>query len=267
MDMWERITMKSKTNIIRYVILVVAIAVFLFSAYKLYTIFSEYMRGNKEYKKIVEDVIIKEKVEITEGGVTHEVEVFKVDFEKLSKANSETVGWIRFEEPEKINYPLVQAGDNDKYLHTTFEGKRNSVGTIFMDAGQAKDFSDSNTFIYGHNMKDGSMFAGLQKYKEQKFAKEYPFFYIYTPDGKELKYQVFAVGIVEDNSDSYQKYYKDENEYLSYLQHIKNTALYETGVEVNATSQVVSLSTCTNVSDTQRLVVHGVKIGEKVIGE
>ena len=61
--------------------------------------------------------------------------------------------------------------------------------------------------------------------------------------------------------------YKDENEYLSYLQHIKNTALYETGVEVNATSQVVSLSTCTNVSDTQRLLVHGVKIGEKVVGE
>lgn len=259
--------MKSKRNIVRYVILAVALAVFLFSAYKIYAIYSEYSRGDKEYKRIVDDVIIREVVEVTEGEVTYEVEMFKVDFEKLHKINSETVAWIRFEEPDKINYPIVQAGDNDKYLHTTFEGKNNAVGAIFMDAGQAKDFSDSNTFIYGHNMKDGSMFSQLRKYKKQEFAKEHPYFYIYTPDGRELQYQVFAVGVVEDTSESYQKHYKDENEYLSYLKYIKNTALYDLNVEVHADSQVVSLSTCTNVTDTQRLLVHGVKISEKVMGE
>ena len=190
-----------------------------------------------------------------------------MDFKVLSKINPETVGWIRFEEPEKINYPIVQASDNDKYLHTTFEGKRNSVGTIFVDAGQKSDFLEQNTFIYGHNMKDGSMFSGLRKYQKKEFAQEYPFFYVYTPDGKEIKYQVFAVGIVEDTSQSFHKYYQDENEYLEYLQHIKDISLYDLNAEVGVESKIVSLSTCTNVSDTQRFLVHGVKISEKVIGE
>ena len=176
--------------------------------------------------------------------------------------NKEVVGWIRFDNPDKISYPIVKGTDNDKYLKTTVEGKRNAAGSIFMDANNAADFTDKNTFIYGHNMKNGSMFGQLRKYKNADFYKENPYFYIYTPDGQEVKYQVYAVCIVEDTSDSYNKFYADEDEYVKYLQYIKSLSRYDTGVEASADSQLVSLSTCTNVTETQRLIVHGVKLVE-----
>lgn len=257
---------RRKGNLISNIILVLAIVVFFFSGYKLYTIFSEYNKGDKEYESIIEEVLI---VESEEGDKNEEKEtegkpVFKVDFQKLQAINKDVVGWIRFDNPEKISYPIVQGKDNDKYLKKTVEGKKNGAGSIFMDAHNAADFSDKNTFIYGHNMKNGSMFGKLRKYKSAEFYKENPYFYIYTPDGKEVKYQIYAVCIVEDTSESYNKSYTGDNDYLKYLKYIKSISRYDTAVEVTADSQLVSLSTCTNVTETQRLLVHGVKIEEPV---
>ena len=253
---------RKKINIVTNTILVLAIAVFLFSSYKLYTIYSEYNKGDKEYESIIEEVITLETSEEKDESKTETKTVFKVDFEKLQSMNKEVVGWIRFDKPEKISYPIVQAEDNDKYLKRTVEGKKNTAGSIFMDAYNASNFTDKNTFIYGHNMKNGSMFGQLRKYKSIDFYKENPFFYIYTPDGKETKYQVYAVCIVEDTSKSYTKFYADDNEYLKYLEYIKSISRYDTGIEVTAQSQLISLSTCTNVTETQRLLVHGVKVEE-----
>ena len=265
--MKERRHPKRKTNVISNTILVFAVGIFLFSAYKLYTIYDEYNKGDKEYQSIIEDVVsIEEPKETTdtEEGDSEGNAVFQVDFDKLQSVNKEVVGWIRFENPSKISYPIVQAEDNDKYLKTTVEGKKNGAGSIFMDANNTADFSDRNTFIYGHNMKNGSMFGQLRKYKNYDFYKENPYFYIYTPSGEEIKYQIYAVSIVEDTSESYNKYYTNDEEYLNYLKYIKSISRYDTGVEVTAQSQLVSLSTCTNVTETQRLLVQGVRVAEPV---
>ena len=265
--MKERRHPKRKTNVISNAILVFAVGIFLFSAYKLYTIYDEYNKGDKEYQSIIEDVVsIEEPKETTdtEEGDSEGNAVFQVDFDKLQSVNKEVVGWIRFENPSKISYPIVQAEDNDKYLKTTVEGKKNGAGSIFMDANNTADFSDRNTFIYGHNMKNGSMFGQLRKYKSYDFYKENPYFYIYTPSGEEIKYQIYAVSIVEDTSESYNKYYTNDDDYLNYLNYIKSISRYDTGVEVTAQSQLVSLSTCTNVTETQRLLVQGVRVAEPV---
>lgn len=262
-----------KRNMISNIILGIAIFVFVFSAYNLVSIYSEYHKGDKEYDSIEEAVIEiqtpkDEETEKGEGETKPKIHVsLKVDFNKLKKTNKDIVGWIQFDEPKRINYPVVKGSDNDKYLKTTFEGKKNSAGTIFMDVVNAGDFSDRNTFIYGHNMKNGSMFGQLRKYKTKDYYEQNPYFYIYTPDGKEVKYQIFAVCIVEDTSRSYTRFYNSDEEYLGYLNYLKSIARYDTGVELNAESKVVSLSTCTNVSETQRLLVHGVKISETVVGE
>lgn len=261
---------KRKGSVLSNVILVVAVAVFIFSAYKLISIYSEYHKGDKEYDSIVEDAIEIQTPQEEETGAAEETKVhttLKVDFDKLGETNKDTVAWIQFDEPKKISYPVVRGEDNDKYLKTTFEGKKNSAGSIFMDAANAGDFSDRNTFIYGHNMKNGSMFGQLRKFKTKDYYEQNPYFYIYTPDGKEVKYQIFAVCIVEDTSRSYTRYYNSDEEYLDYLKYLKSIARYDTGVEVTAESKIVSLSTCTNVSETQRLLVHGVKISETVVGE
>ena len=260
---------RGKKNIISNLILVVAIVVFIYSAYMLLGIYIEYRRGDKEYNRIEEEVVeiptAEEKVPEEEASQESTKHIsLKVDFHKLQNTNKDAVGWIQFDEPKKISYPIVQGKDNDQYLKTTFEGKKNSAGSIFMDANNSGDFTDRNTFIYGHNMKNGSMFGQLRKFKTKDYYEQNPYFYIYTPEGKEVEYQIFAVCIVEDTSRSYTRHFNNDAEYLEYLNYIKSIARYDTGVEVTAESSIVSLSTCTNVTETQRLLVHGVKISETV---
>ena len=237
----------------------IAIVVFAVSAYKLYGIFSEYNKGDKEYQKIQDLVINTEKKDDTKE------EAFSVDFEKLLEMNSDVVGWIRFDEPSEINYPVVQGRDNEEYLKRTFEANTNKLGTLFVDVNNPGDFSGRNTFIYGHNMKNGSMFAQLLKYKDDSFYKEHPYFYIYTPDGKVRTYEIFSAGVVKDTSDSYIMDYADDAAFQTYIDYIKQQSAYPTSAEVTTASKIVSLSTCTNVRDDERFLVHGVMIKEEAV--
>lgn len=247
---------KKGSNLVSNIILVLAIIVFAFSAYKLYGIFSEYNKGDKEYKNIQETVITTKKED--------EKEVFTVDFQKLLEMNPDVVGWIRFDEPSEINYPVVQGRDNEEYLKRTFEANTNKLGTLFVDVNNPGDFSGRNTFIYGHNMKNGSMFARLLKYKDDSFYKEHPYFYIYTPDGKVRTYEIFSAGVVKDTSDSYIMDYPDDAAFQKYIDYVKQQSAYPTDVEVTTDSKIVSLSTCTNVRDDERFLVHGVLIQEEM---
>ena len=250
---------KGGSNIVSNIILVIAIVVFAVSAYKLYGIFSEYNKGDKEYQKIQDLVINTDKKDDTKE------ETFSVDFEKLLEMNSDVVGWIRFDEPSEINYPVVQGRDNEEYLKRTFEANTNKLGTLFVDVNNPGDFSGRNTFIYGHNMKNGSMFAQLLKYKDDSFYKEHPYFYIYTPDGKVRTYEIFSAGVVKDTSDSYIMDYADDAAFQTYIDYIKQQSAYPTSAEVTTASKIVSLSTCTNVRDDERILVHGVMIKEEAV--
>ena len=250
---------KGGSNIVSNIILVIAIVVFAVSAYKLYGIFSEYNKGDKEYQKIQDLVINTEKKDDTKE------EAFSVDFEKLLEMNSDVVGWIRFDEPSEINYPVVQGRDNEEYLKRTFEANTNKLGTLFVDVNNPGDFSGRNTFIYGHNMKNGSMFAQLLKYKDDSFYKEHPYFYIYTPDGKVRTYEIFSAGVVKDTSDSYIMDYADDAAFQTYIDYIKQQSAYPTSAEVTTASKIVSLSTCTNVRDDERFLVQGVMIKEVAV--
>lgn len=249
---------KKGGNLVSNLILIVAIVVFAVSAFKLYGIFTEYSKGEKEYKKIQEAVVTTQKKDNGEKE-----EIFSIDFDKLLEMNSDVVGWIRFDEPSEINYPVVQGRDNEEYLKRTFEANTNKLGTLFVDVNNPGDFSGKNTFIYGHNMKNGSMFAQLLKYKEESFYKEHPYFYIYTPDGKVRTYEIFSAGVVKDTSDSYIMTYEDDAAFQKYIDYIKQQSAYATMAEVTTGSQIVSLSTCTNVRDDERFLVHGVLIDTK----
>ena len=228
----------------------------IFVGYKAYEILSEYHEAAKEYKEIQE-------IALGDSDTDKKDESSMViDFAKLLEINPEVVAWIRFEQPDVINYPIVQGEDNKKYLTTTFEGADNGAGCIYMDADNAKDFSDKNTFIYGHYKKNGHMFGSLGKYKEAEYYTKHPYFDIYTPDGVKSRYQIFAVTVVDSSSDSYKKVYVNEEEYKNYIHMIQELSLYETGVEVTEDSYIVSLSTCTNVRIEERLVIHGVRISQ-----
>lgn len=242
-------------GIISTIVLIIAIGVFSFSAFKLYNIFSSYKEGDNQYKEIRDLVITVEKQEVKEKYV--------VDFDKLREINPDVIGWIRFEEPAVINYPVVHSHDNKEYLTKLFGEGKNTYGTLFVDKDNDGNFLDKNTFIYGHRMKSGSMFGQLEKYADEEFYKEHPYFYFYTPDGKESTYQIFSVAVVKDTSRSYQKVYETDEEYQEYLDYVRAESNYQTDAVVTADSQILSLSTCTVDSNEDRFLLHAVKISER----
>ena len=251
---------KKKKNLVSNLILVIAIAVFLISGFQLVRMLVPYFTGGAEYNEV------KKMAEWSNDSdkAKQKAAKFQVDFDKLKEINPDTVAWIRFDEPAVISYPVVQTGDNDTYLKKTFQANDNKLGAIFMDYQNSSDFSDRNTMIYGHNLKvGGEMFSQLKDYSEESFYKDHPYFYIYTPDGKTKTYQIFAAGVVKDTADNFRLSYTSDEDYESYLQFAKSISSYNTGVEVNKDSKIVTLSTCTNVREDERFLVYGVLTKEE----
>lgn len=249
---------KKKAGILSNIILIVAVIVFCVSGFQLFRIVKGYMDGNAEYKE-VQDLALTN---------ADQEEGFRVDFDKLMELNPDTIGWIRFyPEPSQISYPIVQGDDNETYLHKTFSANENTLGAIFLDVGNTADFSDRNSIVYGHRMKNGSMFRHLQDYEDQSFWEENPYFYIYTPDGREITYHIYSYAVVKEDSETYRMSFADDGEYQEFLDMTKETAEYDTGVEVTTEDTVVTLSTCTSSSDENRIVVRGVKEKEVELGE
>ena len=231
-------------------VLIIAACVFIFSLYQLITMLIPYYSGGEEYDKIKNIAITADE----------EGKGFTVDFDALLKENEDTVAWIRFDEPAVINYPVVKGADNNEYLTKTFTANDNKLGAIFVDMRNSNDFSDKNTFIYGHHLNvGGEMFSELLKYENESFCKKHPNFYIYTPDGKVRTYKVFSAGVVKDTADNYKLDYATDADYEAYLKLCEESSNYKVeDVELTAQSQIVSLSTCTNVRDDERFLVQGV---------
>lgn len=237
-------------SIIRMIILLIAIGVFIYSAYQLYLIYQGRAEGDKEYNNL-KDIGLKTPVEDGE-------ERYTVDFDELWKINPDIVAWIRFDEPAVINYPVVQGKDNNEYLKKTISGFDNTYGAIFVNSYNSGDFTDFNTIVYGHRMRNKTMFGSLDEYKDKEFWSKYPYFYIYTPDGAELKYRIFAEGTVHQDSLSYQYGFVDDADKQAYLDYTKSALEYDSGVDVTVNDKIVTLSTCTAASDENRYIVCGV---------
>lgn len=245
---------KKKSSLISNIILIVAVAIFAVSAFQLIRIGKEYLDGRSEYKKVTSLAIKNPK-----AAPDDEKGKFTVNFEELKTQNPDTVGWIRFfPEPSTINYPVVQGTDNEKYLHKTFTEGENTMGAIFVDVSNKADYTDKNTIVYGHRMKDGSMFRHLSDYDDKAFYDANPNFYIYTPDGRMLTYRIYAAGTVSADDQVYTTKFETNDLFLNYINNVKQTSVIETGVEVKPSDTVMTLSTCTAANDDNRFVVCGV---------
>lgn len=246
-----------RVDAISLTILIVAVCVFVFALYKLIMMLVPYYFGGQEYDKV-------KALAITTTDEGSEEEKFQVDFDALLKENPDTVAWLRLEEPAVISYPVVKSKDNNEYLTKTFSANDNKLGAIFMDMNGNSSFTDRNTLIYGHNLKvGGEMFSQLNEYASEDFCRKHPYFYIYTPDGKERTYQVFMAGVVKDTADNYQTTFRTEADYLEYLKMCRNSSNYTVDVDLDVQSKIVSLSTCTNIREDERFLVQGVLIEEK----
>lgn len=183
-----------------------------------------------------------------------------VDFEALQKDYPDIYAWIQIPDT-KIDYPVVQKeGDNAYYLTHTVDGKEKLEGAIFTEDYNAKDFLDLNTVIYGHNMKNGSMFRGLRDFQDRKFFQEHQDITVYLPD-RILHYKVFAA-YTYDNRHLLESFdFEDSDIFDWYLQkvfaHNKMGDNVDTAADVTGEDKIITLSTC-NGDKEQRYLVQAV---------
>lgn len=162
-------------DVIRTLILIVALGVFCYSGYQLFGIYTEYKKGDDEYDALEDEyVIAPDEKEVDIQEVEGEpVMKNPIDFDGLLSMNKDIIGWLKVEALD-ISYPMTQGEDNDYYLHNTFQDTPNIAGCIFLDYENKKDFSDRNSIIYGHNMRNGSMFGTLKKFREEGVFEKSP---------------------------------------------------------------------------------------------
>ena len=180
----------------------------------------------------------------------------EVDFKALREKNPDTVGWL-YVGSCGISYPIVQGEDNDYYMHHTFEGTVNSSGAIIMDYRDDKYLKDWNTFIYGHNMKNGSMFGSLKKLlNDETLYDSDPYIYVYLP-GYIYRYKIFSY--YKDKPDSKMYWTADTlQEYRQYIRDALSLSVRDLGVETSEENNMVTLVTCSGSgAGKMRFFVHG----------
>ena len=249
---------------IEWVILLAAICVFLVSGYKLAGIFLEYKAGVDAYDSLQERYVIQgaapeRKEEETQEAVD-DLEAFPdidVNYKALKEINEDFLGWLVIPVLE-LEYPVVQGEDNDYYMYRTFEREDNRSGSIFMDAWASPDLTDYNTFIFGHNMRNLSMFCKLKLLsRDEELCAENPYFYLYTEDNI-YQYLIVSYYVTRDGSSTY--YIPvDEEDYETYKKMVLRSTPYECPMEIPEDSPMITLSTCYGAAGgTQRFVVHGI---------
>lgn len=256
--------MKTRTRILLLCFFTTVLA---FSLWKLWGIFRSYQQGKDHYQAIEQYVTVSDHHSNTEEKAVPSFEVSatvdntvdlsawpQVDFEQLSQINPDIVGWI-YIEGTNINYPIVQADNNRYYLNRLFDGTYNGSGCIFLDYRSSSDFSDRHSIIYGHHMKDKSMFGGLMQYKKQAFYDDHPAALLVTPDAY-YKIQFFSGYVSDTWSDAWELSF-DEYGFISWLNDIQEKSCFKATGFPTVEDRIVTLSTCTYEFDTAKFVLHG----------
>lgn len=224
-----------------------------------------YYYVSKEEKEQVYDKIREEAVLTEKETETARVQI-PIDFDTLQKQNPDVYAWIQID-GTNISYPILQsADDNEYYLNHTIDGKEGYPGSIYTENWNTKSFTDYNTVIYGHEMRDGTMFHDLLSYADINFMKEHPEVIIYTPD-KKLTYQIFAYVEYDDRHllHSFEFAFPEgRQEFLDSLHDSRSlNNQFREDVEVTADDRLITLSTCKPGDDNKRILVEAVLTNEE----
>ena len=248
---YERNTPKSKA--VKFSAVALSLLLAACSSFMLVQEIGEYRESAEAYDGLADLVEMpqqEEKPDTTEetSGEDDSVVLPSVDFEILQENGPDIIAWLTLPDTA-VNYPVTQAEDNDYYLRHLYDGTYNKAGCLFADYENKKDFSDRNTIIYGHNMRDGSMFASLNEYKEQSYYDSHPQMYLVTPDGGYLCdiFAAFEAKPKESGSDTspWRMEWKDDGAYTTWLSAMADRSVVETDVTVTSSDKVLTLSTCT----------------------
>lgn len=238
-------------KIIQNLIIIISLFSFCYFAYKLYGYKKEANIQKQLKDELIETVIINK---LQEENFKKKLPI-EVDFKTLKDKNKDIIAWI-YSKDTPINYPVVQYKDNDYYLRRMLDGTYNQAGTIFVDCKNNNNFEDYNTIIYGHNMKNDTMFGTLTNYQCQEYFDEHKEIYLFM-ENKNFKIQIFAGYTTSSESDIY-KFPKTTatNEKLIKTAIAKST--FKSDIKVSKDDKIVTLSTCSYDFENARYVLLGV---------
>ena len=235
-------------------VVIAALALIGFAVAALLGIRAEYDRGNNAYENLNSEAVqsntgstifVEARTEDSGGSAAEEPgeqAPITVDFDKLLEQNPDVRGWV-YCEGTNISYPILQGQDNQYYVHRLIDGSEAVAGSIFMDYRNSPNFSDLSTVIYGHHMRDGTMFGSLEDYRSQSFYDLYPTMTLYTPEG-DYRIEFFS-GTSEDGDYEFVEFNFDSDEaFMNYVQDLRARSEFTSDVEVQPGDRLISLCTC-----------------------
>lgn len=217
-------------------------------------------------EEFVQQEVALEEEPLPSEAVDDQKEELPIDFEGLQEINPEIYAWIRVPDTN-IDYPILQHLDDDQsyYLTRDIYGKTNQAGSLYTEYYNSRDFQEPNTVIYGHNMKNGSMFHNIRYFAKQEYFDEHEELYIYLPD-KIMKYQIIACYEYDDRHLLGSFDFYDEEVFAQYLEDIMNPrsmyAMIREGVELTTEDKLVTLSTCVANKPNNRRLLQAVLVEE-----
>lgn len=237
------------------IILTISIILIIIALYNICNITTEYNEAEYEYSQLINENIKTVEVEIDNTGSeisnTDKIQnqnkdekkfTYEVDLNSLKKINKDTVGWIILADTE-INYPIVQTDNNDKYLNTTFEGKTNKAGAIYLDMNSNIDDKMSNLIIYGHNMKNGTMFRHLNDLVNLEYFEKHKVFNIDLGNGFKEYEIISCYETTNTDLNSWRISFNSTEDYENWLTSISNRCGHPC-MKYDSAKQTVILSTC-----------------------
>lgn len=236
-------------KVIRIIASVVCLAVFVVSAIKIVTYFVEQKESKDLYSNMATQAVTVTDTDSQTESVNQELEI---NFDSLVGEYKDITGWI-YSPNTKINYPVVKSKDNNEYLKMMPNGKYNPAGSIFADCRNGNLGDERNYIIYGHNMKNDTMFGSLSEYKKQSFYDAHPVIYYITPE-KKYTLKIFAGFVTSASSDCYIIDHTEES-LAEYMANIKQKSTFKSDCVYNQGHNIVTLSTCSSDYDDARYVL------------
>ncbi len=247
-----------KGNLLIGFIQVISIIIIIISLYYIYLWYID----NKKTENILNEIYENANVSVDNDL---KIEVENIDFNKLINKNPDTIGWIKVLGTD-INYPVVQTNNNDFYLTHSFDKSYNKAGWIFADyinKNLKNNELDKNTIIYGHNRQNNSMFGTLSNvFKEEWLSNKENHYINFSTLNNNMVWKVFSTYTIEKEEYYIQSNFSSDEEYISFLNTIKNRSTYKYDVNISKEDKILTLSTCTNVGK-GRTVLHAKLIYRK----
>ena len=243
-----------KKRILNIVIYLILFLILICSGFKLYFWYKD-KKNNDETTEQLKNNVKLEKIKNDNSNN----EKYIVDFKKLKSENSDVVAYIKVNNTN-IEYPIVKTSNNNFYLNHSFDKSKNSRGWIFADYKNKFDNTDKNIVIYGHNMRDGSMFGSLKNILNEEWYNNAENMNItFLTENRNYIYKVFSIYKIESEDYYIKTNFKNDADYEKFLNIIKNRSIKNFDVKLNVDDKILTLSTCAN-NNKYRVVLHAKKL-------